>query len=165
MVRLIEVIPYKPEWTAQYNEEANKIANILGHELIEIHHIGSTAIKGIFAKPIIDILIVVRSISNMDKLNRRMIGIGYRPMGEYGIEGRRFFIKGNDELRTHHLHAFQSGDRQIKQYLTFRDYLIANPNVAKHYSDLKIELAGKYPHDIDKYMDGKDKFIKDIIMI
>ena len=165
MVRIIEVIPYKPEWTAQYNKEAIKIAGILDQELIEIHHIGSTAIKGISAKPIIDILIVVRIISNMDKLNRRMIGIGYRPMGEYGIEGRRFFIKGNDELRTHHLHAFQSGDRQIKQYLTFRDYLIANPNVAKHYSDLKIELAGKYPHDIDKYMDGKDKFIKDIIMI
>jgi GrpB-like predicted nucleotidyltransferase (UPF0157 family) len=162
MVRLIEVIPYKPEWTAQYNEEATKIADILDHELIEIHHIGSTAIKGICAKPIIDILIVVRSIPYIDKLNERMIGIGYRPMGEYGIKGRRFFIKGHDELRTHHLHAFQLGDGQIKKYLYFRDYLIANPNVAKHYSDLKIELAGKYPHNIDKYMDGKDGFISNI---
>ena len=162
MVRLIEVIPYKPEWSALYSKEATKIAGILNQELIEIHHIGSTAIKGISAKPIIDILIIVRSISNMDKLNERMIGIDYRPMGEYGIKGRRFFIKGNDELRTHHLHAFQSGDRQIKQYLTFRDYLIVNPNVAKRYSDLKIELAGKHPHDIEKYMDGKDRFISNI---
>lgn len=163
MVRLIKVIPYKPEWTDQYNEEANIIASVLDRELIEIHHIGSTAIKDIFAKPIIDILIVVRSISNIDRFNKGMIGIGYRPMGEYGIKRRRFFIKGNDDLRTHHLHAFQLGDRQITKYLYFRDYLIANPGIAKRYSDLKRKLAKKFPHNIDEYMEGKDKFIKYII--
>jgi GrpB-like predicted nucleotidyltransferase (UPF0157 family) len=163
MVRLIEVVPYKSEWRTQYIVEADKIADILGHELIEIHHIGSTAIKGISAKPIIDILIVVRSLSSIDKLNEEFIGIGYRPQGEYGIKGRRFFIKGSNELRTHHLHAFKIDDGQVNKYLEFRDYLNANPTTAHQYSDLKIKLARKYSNNIDKYMDGKKDFIENVI--
>jgi GrpB-like predicted nucleotidyltransferase (UPF0157 family) len=163
MVRVIDVVPYRLEWLNQYNEEANSITSILNHEIVQIHHIGSTAIKGMFAKPIIDILAVVRNINNIDKFNDRMTQIGYRPMGEFGIKGRRFFIKGDDELRAHHLHVFQLGNREIKKHLSFRDYLIANPGIAKRYSDLKRKLAKSYPHDINKYMDGKDGFIRKII--
>lgn len=163
MTRLIKVIPYKTKWANQYKEEGKNIIGVFNREIVQIHHIGSTAIKGMFAKPIIDILAVVRNINNIDKFNDRMTQIGYRPMGEFGIKGRRFFIKGDDELRTHHLHVFQLGNREIKKHLSFRAYLIANPDIAKQYSDLKRKLAKSYPHDINKYMDGKDGFIRKII--
>jgi len=163
MTRLIEVVSYNPDWTNQYSVEAKSITATINNELIEIHHIGSTAIKGIFAKPIIDILAVVKNISAIDRLNQRMIVIGYRPMGEYGIEGRRFFIKGTDELRTCHLHVFQLNNPRITQHLYFRDYLITNPSIAEQYSNLKRRLAQECSHDINRYMDGKNPFIESII--
>ena len=84
-------------------------------------------------------------------------------MGEYGIKGRRFFMKGTDELRICHLHIFQLSNPRITEHLYFRNYLIANPKEAQKYSDVKRRLAQMYPHDIDKYMDGKDSFIKNVI--
>ena len=163
MVRIIEVVPYNPDWANQYCLEAKRITSVLTGEIIEIHHIGSTAIISTFSKPIIDILAIVRNISVVDRLNDRMIEIGYRPMGEYGIEGRRFFVKGTDELRICHLHTFQVGNLKIMEHLYIRDYLRANPNIAIQYSDLKRRLAQEYSQDIDKYMEGKNSFITNVI--
>ena len=163
MARLIQVVPYNTKWANQYKEEVKNIIGVFNREIVQIHHIGSTAINGMSAKPIIDILGVVNNINNIDQLNDKMIQIGYHPIGEFGIKGRRFFIKGDDESRKCHLHIFQLGNPEIKKHLSFRDYLIENPTMAKQYSDLKTKLAKRYPYNIDEYIAGKNVFIRKII--
>lgn len=145
-----------------YAKEAKKLWGVFGNLANTIEHIGSTAIPGIKAKPIIDILIVVSDLSAVDALNDSMKAIGYEPMFEYGIPNRRFFLKGKIN-RTHHVHVFEQGHDAIENHLMFRNYLINHPEEAKNYSELKASLAKKYPHDIDQYMEGKNDFIKDII--
>jgi len=135
---------------------------VLGQEVMAIHHVGSTAIPNISAKPIIDILVEVHDIGKIDEFNGEMIKLGYQPKGEFGISGRRFFIKGDDSTRTHHVHIFQTGDPKVERHLNFRDYMIAHPKAAQAYSRLKEKLAQKFPKDIEGYIEGKDGFIKEM---
>ena len=97
-----------------------------------------TSIPGIYAKPVIDILIGVVNINNIDKYNVEMDKLGYICKGEYGIKGRRFFMKGLYN-RTHHIHIFQSDNPEILRHINFRDYLIAHSEEARIYSELKKE--------------------------
>lgn len=160
-MRVIEVVPYSSKWKEEYNKESQKLINIFGEEVISIHHIGSTSIPGIYAKPVIDILIEVREIEIIDRFNSAMESIGYIAKGENGIEGRRYFFKGLYD-RTHHVHIFQSGSEEISRHLNFRDYMIAHPEEAKQYGELKKQLAERFKYDIEGYCDGKDAFIKEI---
>ena len=162
MVREIKVVPHDPNWSKLFKAEADELAAIFGQEVIAIHHIGSTAIPGISAKPIIDMLVEVQDIEKIDEFNEEMIQLGYQPKGEFGIPGRRFFIKGDDANRTHHIHTFQTGHPRIERYLNFRDYMMAHPEEAQAYSRLKEELTRRFPEDIEGYMAGKDEFIKEI---
>jgi GrpB-like predicted nucleotidyltransferase (UPF0157 family) len=160
-VRIMEVVPYNPDWEKEYLKESKIIQNILGDEMIKIHHIGSTAIQSIYAKPVIDILIEVNDIKNIDNYNDEMNKIGYIPKGEFGIKGRRFFLKGLYN-RTHHVHIFETKNQEIRKHLNFRDYMIAHPKVAKQYEKLKKELSTNFRYDNEGYCNGKDEFIKDI---
>ena len=101
----IVVTPFQSQWKEQYETEARAVRAILGEELIAIHHIGSTAVEGLAAKPIIDILAVVRNLENAEAYDSRFEELGYECMGEYGIPGRRYFRKGGEE-RTHQIHMF-----------------------------------------------------------
>lgn len=160
MLRRITVVPYDARWSDLFQEEADELTAMFGGEVVAIHHIGSTAIPGIHAKPIIDILVEVQDIERIDAFNQEMAERGYVPKGEFGIRGRRFFIKGTEESRTHHVHVFQTGDAEFERHLVFRDYLRAHPEEAQAYSRLKQELARRFPNDIDSYMAGKDDLIK-----
>jgi len=165
-IRTILVSPHDPTWAGDYARQAEALRRALAGLLHEIYHIGSTAIPGLPAKPTIDILAGVEDLAKLDSSNDALRALGYLPYGEYGIPGRRFFIRerlraGRRE-RTHHLHAFQVGDPHIARHLRFRDYLIAHRHLAKQYGTLKIDLAARYPHDIDAYCAGKDAFIKEI---
>jgi GrpB-like predicted nucleotidyltransferase (UPF0157 family) len=163
-MRNIVVVRYDPIWIERFHREAALITAIFGAELLAIHHIGSTAIPGLSAKPIIDIMPLVSSIQNVDTLNAAMTGVGYEPLGEYGIVGRRFFVKGGDATRTHHVHSYEPGHPEVPQHLDFRDYLAAHPAEAQQYASLKAKLAEQYRDDIDSYMRGKDAFIKSILV-
>lgn len=160
-VRIIEVVPYNSKWSEEYLRESEGIRSIMNNEIINMYHIGSTSIPGIYAKPVIDILIEVKDINDIDNYNKGMESLRYIAKGEFGIEGRRFFIKGLYN-RTHHIHIFQTGNHEIARHLNFRDYMIAHPEEAKHYEDLKKELAIKFRYDIDGYSAGKDTYIKEI---
>ena len=162
MVRRIEVVPHNPNWKKKFNGEARVIKSIFNEEIIAVHHIGSTAIPEISAKPIIDILVEVHNIDKIDGYNTKMIEKGYIPKGEYGILGRRFFIKGSEEFRTFHVHIFEEENPEIRRLLNFRNYMIAHPKEAQKYSQLKESLAQEYPENVKSYIDGKDAFIKKI---
>lgn len=162
-MRRVEVVPPNPNWRSQFEMEAGAIAAILQIPLTAIHPMGSTSIPGIYAKPIIDILVEVENLPLVDAKTPELEDLGYVAMGEYGIPGRRYFRKDNaDGIRTHHAHVFEAGSEQVIRHLNFRDYLTTHPAEAQQYSDLKRKLAQQYPHDIDGYMDGKDEFIKAI---
>jgi GrpB-like predicted nucleotidyltransferase (UPF0157 family) len=163
-MRNIVVVRYDPLWAERFRSEAALIAGIFGEELLSIHHIGSSAILGMSAKPIIDIMPIVSNIQKVEALNSAMMRIGYQPLGEYGIAGRRFFVKGGDATRTHHVHSYQAGHPEVARHLDFRDYLADHPAEAQEYAELKAKLAGQYRNDIDGYMRGKDAFIKSILV-
>ena len=159
--RRVEVFSYNSNWKGMYKEESEKIKNILSDIIIDIHHIGSTAIPGIKAKPLIDMLVEVKDIEAVDQYNNKMEEFGYEVMGEYGIPKRRFFRKGGDK-RTHHIHIFQVGNEEIERHIKFKEYLIAHPDKAREYSRLKEELANKYTYDVDNYTNRKSNFIQEI---
>jgi len=159
-MRKIEVLPYDPAWLSLYRTEAGRLAEVFGAELVAIHHIGSTSIPGLAARPTIDTLAKVYDLAAVDALNPALIALGYEPHGEFGIHGRRYFPRLSGETHTHHLHVFQVGDQECLRHLAFRDYLIAHPDEAHAYGRLKTELAVRFPYDIADYMDGKDAFVK-----
>ena len=158
-MRKIKVVDYNPLWSELFDIECAVLQNKLDNVAIAIHHIGSTSVPGLAAKPVIDILIEATSLDDLDALNEVMEDIGYEPRGENGIAGRRYFLKGGDE-RTHHIHAFAAGDSNITRHLSFQDYLRANKTIANEYAELKMRLAEKCNHDSKKYCDGKDRFVK-----
>lgn len=162
-MRKVEVVPHNPKWREAFEVESKRVTDALGENVVAIHHIGSTAILGIYAKPIIDLLVEVKDIVNVDGRNSSMESLGYEVMGEFGIPGRRFFRKDNQEgIRTHHIHTFKVSSEQVHRHLAFRDYMIAHPEDAQRYSELKRGLAKEYPTNIDGYMDGKDGFIREM---
>ncbi|WP_310482227.1 GrpB family protein [Chamaesiphon sp. VAR_48_metabat_403] len=162
-MRKVEVVPHNLQWKSNFDTESQYITNALGENAIAIHHIGSTAIATIYAKPIIDFLVEVKSINQVDDRNLEMESIGYEVMGEFGIKDRRFFRKDNQlGIRTHHIHIFEINSAQITRHLAFRDYMLAHPEAAQEYSNLKRKLAAEYPNDIAGYQAGKAEFIKEI---
>ncbi len=162
-MRKVEVVPHDPRWRDAFEAEAKQVAAALGENVVAIHHIGSTAIPNIYAKPVVDLLVEVRDITAVDGRSSAMESLGYEVMGEYGIPTRRYFRKDNQEgIRTHNIHAFETGSAEVGRHLAFRDYMIAHPVEAQRYSELKRELAEAHPQSMDGYMDGKDGFIKEI---
>lgn len=158
----IIVTNYNENWVDFFEKEAMLIRNIFKEELVDIHHIGSTSVPNIKAKPIIDILPVVQNIHIVDDFNGQMIAIGYEPLGEFGIQGRRFFRKGG-ENRTHHVHIFQHDNLfDIERHLAVRDYLRAHEEDMIAYGDLKEKLAHQYPKDTEGYSHGKNDFVKNL---
>jgi GrpB-like predicted nucleotidyltransferase (UPF0157 family) len=163
VTRKVEIVPHDPNWQGVFEAESQQVTAALGNNAIAIHHIGSTAIPPIHAKPIVDMLVAVTDIFKVDENNASMQALGYEVMGEFGIVGRRFFRKDNNRgTRTHHIHTFEISSAQIDRHLAFRDYMRSHPEDAQKYSELKQYLAQEYPQDIAGYMDGKDEFIKEI---
>ena len=161
-MRTIEVVDYRPEWEKMFKEEEKEIRNILGKNCIAVYHIGSTSVRELPAKPIIDIMPVVKDISLVDAHNPEFQALGYDCRGEFGIPGRRFYAKGGDK-RTHHIHIFEkSSQADIKRHLAVRDYLRSHPDTTREYGNLKKQLASLYPHDNDRYCDGKEAYMKEL---
>lgn len=160
-MRKVEVCSYSENWALLFAKEAEKLTRIFENNIVTIHHIGSTAVLGLQAKPIIDMMRVVKDITLVDQFNEKMQEIGYEPKGENGIPGRRYFQKGGDN-RSHHVHIFQVGSNAIKRHIAFRDYLRKHPDVMKRYGELKEKLAQQFPYAIESYINGKDQFVKEI---
>ncbi|WP_132746756.1 GrpB family protein [Scopulibacillus darangshiensis] len=158
----VVVKEHNEKWQQMFNEESQRIKDIFGDECKAIHHIGITSVSGLKAKPIIDMMPVVKQIEKIDSFNEQMNGIGYESLGEFGIKGRRYFRKGGDN-RTHQVHVFQvDNNEDINRHLAVKDYLLTHAEEAKLYGDLKETLANQFPRDIVSYMNGKDRFVKEL---
>jgi GrpB-like predicted nucleotidyltransferase (UPF0157 family) len=153
--RPVEVVAYDPTWPELFEAEAAQLRLAFGAELLALHHIGSTAVPGLVAKPIVDMLPEVRDIAAVDGLNDAMVSLGYVPKGENGIPGRRFFTKDVEGVRRFHVHVFQAGDPEIERHLLLVSHLRSNPAARQAYAALKQDLARQYPNDIAAYTDAK----------
>jgi len=159
----IAVVPYDPRWPREFERSSGEVVTALGPNLLVIHHISSTSISGIHAKPVIDMLAVVADLVAVDQRSVAMEQLGYEVMGEFGIEGRRYFRRDDSAgRRTQQIHAFAEGSPHVRRHLAFRDFMRAHPTLAEQYGELKRRLAEAHPHDMEVYMDGKDAFIKEM---
>lgn len=158
----IWLAPHDSAWATAFAREASAIADALPDLPITLHHIGSTAVPGIVAKPVIDMLGVVPSCEAMDACAPRLAALGYEALGEFGIPGRRYFRKNApDGARSHQLHVFASDSPEVPRHLNFRDYLRAFPAAAAAYAALKQELAARCVGDVRCYTEGKTAFIRE----
>ncbi len=158
-MRVIEVVPYSSSWAELYRAEKNAVEEALGSGTVTLHHIGSTAVAGLAAKPIIDLLLEVDQLQWLDGQAQRFARMGYESLGEYGIPGRRYYQKGGDQ-RTFQLHAFVRGSEHVVRHLAFRDYLREHAKVCAEYQRVKRAAAAACDNDIDRYCQAKDGFVK-----
>ena len=158
-MRQVIVTPYQSSWPDAFQQEKEQLETIFGDRLLAVHHIGSTSVPGLSAKPILDILPVVDSLDGIEAFDAAMEQIGYEAKGEFGMSGRRYYRKGGDN-RTHHIHLYADGNPEIMRHVVFRDYLRQQPEEVEAYSTIKERLAHQYPQDISAYIAGKDSFVK-----
>lgn len=160
--RSVQVLPYNPSWPAAFVAERGTLAMLLGSAARAIHHVDSTAVPGLASKPVLDILVETPSLGMMDRAAPALVERGYEARGEYGIHGRRYFSRRAAPGLKVHLHAFESGHERIARLLRFRDYLIAQPDEAARYAELKRELATRHAEDRSAYQEGKASFIAEV---
>lgn len=160
----VVIAVYDPSWPEIFAGEAQAIRQALGDILVGLEHVGSTAIPGLAAKPVIDIAVSVTSLAAASEVVPALEALGYDCRGENGIPGRLFFRKGLVEFRrTHHLHLTEVGHEQWKAMLLFRDYLRSHPGDAQRYEALKRALAEKFRDNRSAYTNGKANFVQAVL--
>lgn len=147
---------YNPDWSRLFEKEAAFLNKTFQPYPIQLHHIGSTSVEGMRAKPIIDIMGEVEDLDQVDNQVFQLEKNGYDDRGEHGIKGRRYFVKKAGLEHKVHLHIFQAGADDVLRHIAFRDFLITHPDIAEFYGSLKQDLAEAYPEDIESYIEGKN---------
>jgi len=160
----VELWPHDPAWAETAGKEAGRLAALLGDDLVAVHHAGSTAIPGIKAKPIVDLLPVVADLAALDRARAGIEALGYRWWGEYGLPGRRYGTLDDPATgrRLVQLHCYADGSPEIARHVAFRDYLRAYPAVARAYEADKERCRALHPADSHAYSDCKGDFIQQL---
>jgi GrpB-like predicted nucleotidyltransferase (UPF0157 family) len=158
----VRLLPHSGEWEKEFISVKKLLTDILGADALDIQHVGSTAILGICAKPILDVAVRVVSFSslNIEGMKRN----GYEDCGESGVPGRRLFVLRKDgSISLHHIHCYEADNMDFENLVRFRDYLNSHPDYAIQYDELKLSLAERYPNDRILYTNGKESFIQNIL--
>lgn len=156
----MRVVAHRPEWRGLYERERRALLERVGHLVLDIQHVGSTAVPGLDAKPIIDIALAVSSTEVVPRLDRPLGEIGYVYRGDAGADGGRLFVKESaPKVRTHHLHVVAADDPQWHGWLLFRDELRADEELRARYALLKKALQERFAEDRKGYTDAKKEFI------
>lgn len=160
----VSVVEYRPQWQAMFEAEKHRLRAVLDKVSARIEHIGSTAVGGLAAKPIIDIMVGLPDFSAADELVPEIEALGYAYFKKYEDEMpfRRYLAKNLDEIRTHQIHMVEIGGEFWERHLLFRDHLRQNPEVAEKYAALKKHLAEREWTDVNEYADAKTEFIKSV---
>jgi GrpB-like predicted nucleotidyltransferase (UPF0157 family) len=157
----VELLPHSPLWRDAAAREGQRLAEALGTLLVAVHHIGSTAIPDIVARPILDLIPEVPSITALDARAPQLRALGYEWWGEYGMPGRRYatLTDGATGQRCVQLHAFETGSPHVERHLAFRDFLRANPARAREYEAMKLRSRDQHPGDSHAYSSAKSAWI------
>lgn len=159
----VRLVPYDPEWPARFHAERALIAAALGDRLTgAIHHVGSTAVPGLAAKPVIDISAEVAEADTVAGCVDRLAGIGY-VLAPWPVQGMSWFCKPQPVGRTHQLHLVPAGSARLRNELAFRDALRADASIRAAYAELKRDLARRYEFDRRAYSEAKGDFIRAVL--
>lgn len=165
----VHIGPPNPAWPELFEQEKQNILTHLGPHFIAIEHFGSTAVPGLHAKPILDMLGGVASMAVADQLLEPLCKLGWETSAEFNatLADRRFLRRRNArEIRTHHLHlVVHDSTEQWKVRLAFRDYLRAHPETAREYERLKYELAERHRTDREAYTEAKTDFVTNVLKL
>jgi GrpB-like predicted nucleotidyltransferase (UPF0157 family) len=160
----IRIVPYDPKWPERFEQERAALTNAIGEWMAGgVHHVGSTAVPGLEAKPVIDILVGVRSLEESRACFGRLGELEYLYF-PYRSEEMHWFCKPHSSRRTHHLHLIPAGAERFRAELAFRDYLRAHGDVAEEYGELKRRLAEELTHDREAHTEAKGEFIQTIVV-
>jgi GrpB-like predicted nucleotidyltransferase (UPF0157 family) len=160
----VELLPHDPQWAEKAAAESKALAFVMGSALLTVHHVGSTAIPAIRAKPILDLIPVVTALLELDRHRADIEALGYEWWGEFGLPGRRYCTKGDPATarRLIQLHCYVDGSPEIARHLAFRDYLRENPDVAGAYSQEKARCQNLHPDNSHAYSDCKGVWIRKV---
>jgi GrpB-like predicted nucleotidyltransferase (UPF0157 family) len=162
---MMEPIPvvlaaHNPDWPGTAATHVQRL-QVLGPNLVAVHHIGSTSVPGLIAKPIIDLMPIVTSLTSLDGQRQHIEALGYRWHGEFGIPGRRYCTLADEAgVRLVQLHFFKTDSPHVERHVAFRDYLRAHPAEANAYAIEKRRAQGLHPNNSHAYADEKDKWIR-----
>ena len=162
---IVELVDYDEQWNEEYKKEEELLKSVLADKIIEIHHIGSTSIRGLKAKPVIDILVVIKSLEEISEIETMLKPYDYENRGQHGVSDRYFFAKGPEDARSHYVHFVEPNSNTYYNQVYFKKYLLEHPEYIKKYCDLKQELATKYADERSKYTKGKNDFITNVIKL
>ena len=157
----ISLLTYDPQWPSIFLAERARLCKRFPTEFLDIQHFGSTAIPGMAAKPVIDILAGVESMAVADELLEPLVKMGYFTPTDLNpkLDDRRWLMRWSEGRRTHHLHLVVLGSSAWQGYIRFRDALLAHPDMVDRYARLKQGLAMRYSTDREAYTEGKTEFV------
>ena len=167
----IYIVPFEERWASEFNSLNQVISDALGDLIQHIEHVGSTSVKGLAAKPIIDLDVVIKDRSFFSKVAEKLHELGYIHKGDLGIEGREAFgrtdihVPWGENARQwmeHHLYVCTKDNEELHRHVTFRNYLISHPDVASEYEQLKLHLA-KTARSREEYTEAKTEFINRVL--
>ncbi len=157
----VQVVAHHPSWAALAADACRDIQRAAGGLIVDLQHVGSTAVPDLPAKPILDIAAGVRTPGAISELVKQMPAIGYIYRGDDGDGGGHLFVKeSSPDVRTIHLYVVEHNGAQWRNYLLFRDLLRQNPSIRQQYAALKQELGHKFPDDRKSYTASKHDFIR-----
>ena len=160
---MVAVEPHQPEWEIEARHTIGRLHDLLTDVAVDIQHVGSTAIKGICAKPIIDIAVGVICLDDILAKNDVLEANGFIYRGQ-DLPDQYLYVRGGSDYRTHHIHVVRYGYAEWNDYVNLRDYLNCHEEAAKAYSDLKVQLALKYPDDRIAYTRAKSEMISELLI-
>jgi GrpB-like predicted nucleotidyltransferase (UPF0157 family) len=159
----VRIAPYDPRWPARFEEERAALADVIGDWVVGgIHHVGSTAVPGLDAKPVIDILVGVSDLRSSLECIEPLAELGY-VYAPYRASEMHWFCKPDPTRRTHHLHLVPTGSRRFREELAFRNHLRSHPEMAAEYAALKVKLAARFGSDREAYTEAKEGFIRAVL--
>jgi GrpB-like predicted nucleotidyltransferase (UPF0157 family) len=157
----VQVVEHQPEWSVLFKVEADALSRLIGDLVVDIQHVGSTAVPDLPAKPILDIAAAVDSPEVIPRIVERLVKGKYIDRGDGGRDGGYLLVKDSEpDVRTVHLHIVEQTDIQWQNYIDFRDILLRDDGIRCEYARLKTRLAAQFPHDRKSYTDGKNEFIR-----
>lgn len=161
----VTCIDYDPTWQVEFEKVKHVLFELLKDTVIAIEHVGSTSVVGCAAKPILDIDLVIEDQSYFESVKRILESVGFAHRGDQGIQGREVFKRlFEDEFMAYHLYCCQKDSEELLRHLSLKAYLISYPEIRDAYSKLKKSLAEQFPEQILDYMEGKDAFVKQMLI-